>query len=96
MPRAGQARFVPSVSGLLFVSDAWTSFGEHFVFKFPERGCIGGLGLGSFGAILGWFLAAGGAVLCAKRTDINTAFVSQSIAPKTLHETMFREHVSGN
>jgi hypothetical protein len=48
-----------------------------------------------FGAILGWFLGAGGAVLCAKRKESHTAFVSQSIAPTSLHETMFREHVFG-
>ena len=64
-------------------------------FSFPN-GLYRGPGLGNFGAILGWFLGAGGAVLCAKRKEINTAFVSQSIAPKSLHETMFREHFSGN
>jgi hypothetical protein len=52
--------------------------------------------LGNCDAILGWFLAAGGAVLCAKRKEINTGFVLQSIAPKSLHETMFREHFSRN
>jgi hypothetical protein len=57
-------------------------------------GLYRGPGLGKCGAILGWFLGAGGAVLCAKRKEINTAFVSQSIAPKSLHETMFREHLS--
>jgi hypothetical protein len=50
-----------------------------------------GLGVGNVGVILGWCLAAGGAVLCVKRKEINTAFGSQSIAPKSLHETMFRE-----
>jgi hypothetical protein len=56
-------------------------------------GLYRGLGLGNVGAILGWFSGAGGAVLCAKRAEINTAFVSQSITPESLHETMFCGHV---
>jgi hypothetical protein len=69
----------------------WTSFGKHFVFKFLECGCIWGL-LVNCGASLGCFLAAGGAVLCSKCKDNHTVFVSQSIAPNTFHETMFRDH----
>jgi hypothetical protein len=57
-------------------------------------GLFRGPGLGNFGAMLGWFSGAGGAVLCAKREDIDTALVSQSIAPQSLHETMFHEHFS--
>jgi hypothetical protein len=33
--------------------------------------------------------------MCAKRKEIKTAFDSRSIAPESLHETMFREHFSG-
>jgi hypothetical protein len=29
------------------------------------------------------------------RKEINTAFDSRGIAPESLHETMFREHFSG-
>jgi hypothetical protein len=53
-----------------------------------------GPGLGNFGAILGRFLGAGGAVLCAKCKESHTAFVSQSIARKSVHETTFREPFS--
>jgi hypothetical protein len=34
-------------------------------------------------------------VLCAKRKELKTGFDSRSIAPESLHETMFREHFSG-
>jgi hypothetical protein len=47
------------------------------------------------GAILGRFSGTGRAVLCAKRKEIETAFDSRSIAPESLHEAMFREHLSG-
>ena len=76
-------------------SPTWTSFGEHFVFKFPYRGCIGGLDWEILGAISGRFSGSGRAVLCAKHEEIKTAFDSRSIAPESLHETMFREHFSG-
>jgi hypothetical protein len=57
-------------------------------------GLYGGPGLGNLGAILWWFSGARGAVLRAKREEIKRAFVSQSIDPESLHEAMFREHVS--
>jgi hypothetical protein len=47
------------------------------------------------GAILVRFSGTARAALCAKRKEIKTAFDSRSIAPESLHETMFREHFSG-
>jgi hypothetical protein len=53
-------------------------------------------GLGFFfGAILVRCSGTRRAVLCAKRKEIKTAVDSRSIAPESLHGTMFREHFSG-
>jgi hypothetical protein len=51
--------------------------------------------LGLFWArVWGDFRARGGPLcVCAKRKEFKTAFDSRSIAPESLHETMFREHV---
>jgi hypothetical protein len=63
-----------------------------FYISVSLTGLYRGPGLGNFDPTLGCFLAAGGAVLCAERTEINTTFVSQSIALKGLHKTMLRKH----
>jgi hypothetical protein len=51
-------------------------------------GCIGGLG---------WKISVKGSavLLCAKHKASKAAFDGRSIAPKSLHGTMFRDHFSG-
>jgi hypothetical protein len=66
-----------------------------FILGVPQWGCIGGLYWEILGAILGRLSGTGRAVLCAKHKEIKTAFDSRSVAPESLHETMFPEHVSG-
>jgi hypothetical protein len=60
-----------------------------------HNGIVGGLDWEILGAILGRFSGTGRAVLCAKHKEIKTAVDSRSISPEILHETMFREHLSG-
>ena len=58
-------------------------------------GLYRGLDWEILGAIFGRFSGTGRAALCEKRREIKTAFDSRSIAPESLHETMFREHFPG-